>query len=122
MKSVIPIFILLPLGLFSQEVDFERDVQPILKKSCFGCHGAGQQLGGLRLDAKATTFTGGVSGPSVKPNAALESPLYLRVAGMGDQARMPMGGKPLPAEQIAVLKRWIDTGAKWPDEVGAKVV
>ncbi len=131
MKSVITISILFALVLFGfeaqsplpvppQEVDFERDVQPILKKSCFGCHGAGQQLGGLRLDAKSTAFTGGVSGPSVKPNHAEDSPLYVRIAGLGDQARMPMGGKPLPVEQIAIVKQWIDAGAKWPDEVGAK--
>lgn len=126
---IVVITALLVLGLSGQEatppppaeVDFVRDVQPILKRSCNGCHGAAQQLGGLRLDAKATTFTGGVSGPSVKPEHSLDSPLYQRVAGLGDQARMPMGGKPLPPDQIAILKRWIDSGANWPDEVGAKV-
>jgi hypothetical protein len=102
-------------------VDFVRDVQPILKRSCYGCHGAAQQLGGLRLDARDTTFKGGVSGPSVIPEHSADSPLYQRVAGLGDQARMPMGAKPLPAEQIETLKRWIDAGAKWPDGVGAQV-
>jgi hypothetical protein len=126
-KTVLPLTILsafLLIGLFAQEPaepDFEREVQPILKRSCYGCHGAAQQLGGLRLDSKSTTFSGGVSGPSVKPNHAIDSPLYARVAGLGDQARMPMGGKPLPPEQISILKRWIDSGAKWPDGVGAKV-
>jgi mono/diheme cytochrome c family protein len=121
--------VLLALGSFGQEapptppqeVDFVRDVQPILKRSCHGCHGPAQQLGGLRLDARDTTFKGGVSGPSVIPEHSADSTLYQRVAGLGDQARMPMGGKPLPAEQIAILKRWIDTGAKWPDGVGAQV-
>ncbi len=134
MKSAISIAtlsVLIVLGLVAQnqpvpqasaEVDFERDVQPILKHSCTGCHGAAQQLGGLRLDARSTTFSGGVSGPSVKPNHAVDSPLFIRVAGIGDQARMPMGGKPLPPGQVAILKRWIDEGAKWPEGVGANVV
>lgn len=132
MKIGIPLLVvavLLALGSFGQEapptppqeVDFVRDVQPILKRSCYGCHGAAQQLGGLRLDARETTFKGGVSGPSVIPEHSGDSTLYQRVAGLGDQARMPMGAKPLPAEQIAILKRWIDTGAKWPDGVGAQV-
>ena len=134
MKSAISIAtlsVLIVLGLVAQnppvpqtsaEVDFERDVQPILKSSCTGCHGPAQQLGGLRLDARSTTFSGGVSGPSVKPNHSVDSPLYIRVAGIGDQSRMPMGGKPLPPGQIAILKRWIDEGAKWPQGIGANVV
>ena len=118
---------ILPLLLLAQssppsEVDFERDVQPILRRNCQGCHGAAQQMGGLRLDAKATTFKGGVSGPSVKPNNTAESLLYIRVAGIGDQERMPMGDKPLAKEQVAMLKRWIEEGAKWPDGIGAKVL
>lgn len=129
--SLATLSVLIGLGLVAQnqtapqaaaEVDFEREVQPILKRSCAGCHGATQQLGGLRLDARSTTFSGGVSGPSVKAGHAVDSPLYIRVAGMGDQARMPMGGKSLPPEQIAILKRWIDEGAKWPEGIGANVV
>jgi mono/diheme cytochrome c family protein len=103
------------------KVDFVRDVQPIFQRSCNGCHGAGQQLGGLRLDAKAAALAGGVSGPSLKVGLPKDSILYQRVAGLSDQARMPMGGKALPAAQIEILERWIAQGAEWPDGVGAPV-
>lgn len=116
MKSI---FLLVPLLLPAQKVDFVQDVQPILKKSCNGCHGAALQSGGLRLDGKVATFRGGVSGPALKPGSAKESVLYQRVMGMGEQARMPMGNKPLPAEQLEILERWINEGAVWPDGVGA---
>ncbi len=116
------IVVFLPLVLLAQSpLDFARDVQPILSRNCYSCHGAAAQLGGLRLDSKTTAFKGGTSGPSIKPGNASESELYRRVAGIGDQDRMPMGGT-LPADQIAIVKRWIDEGAKWPDEIGAKAV
>src|SRR5215217_1461728 len=75
----------------SPRVDFVRDIQPILATSCQGCHGEKSQMGQLRLDSKtaaARTVIAGKSGAST---------LYQRVAGTSDQARMPMGGRPLPA-------------------------
>ena len=106
----------LGVGILAQNapprVDFVRDIQPILVASCQGCHGAKAQMGQLRLDAKAPASR------TFKAGNAAESHLYQRVAGTSDQARMPMGGKPLPADQIAVIKRWIDEGADWPDAVG----
>jgi hypothetical protein len=95
--------------------DYTKDIQPILARSCYACHAAKSQMGGLRLDARKTALTGGVSGPSIVAGQSAASPLYQRVAGIGDQARMPMGGKPLPAAEIDLLKRWIDSGASWPD-------
>ena len=44
------------------EIDFARDVQPVLAQSCVSCHGPKSQLGGLRLDAKTTAMAGGQSG------------------------------------------------------------
>lgn len=96
-------------------VDFARDIQPILNRSCEKCHGAKMQMGGLRLDAKAAVMK------ELKAGDAPASELYRRVAGLGDQARMPMGGKPLPAAEIDLLKKWIQEGAEWPDGVGARV-
>jgi hypothetical protein len=97
-------------------VDFVRDIKPILEKSCFSCHGAKAQLGGLRLDAKALAMK------SIHAGKSAESSLYARVAGLGDQARMPMGSKPLPPDQIQAIKNWIDSGAEWPDGVGVETV
>jgi hypothetical protein len=108
------IFGLIPLVGSAQQVDFARDVQPILLRSCSGCHGSGQQSGRLRLDSKESVFHGGASKGVVKPGDAENSPLYRRIAGMGSQPRMPMDGE-LPAQEIALLKRWIDQGAPWPD-------
>jgi mono/diheme cytochrome c family protein len=95
------------------KVDFARDIQPIFAASCAGCHGEKKQSGGLRLDSKAIALA-----KVIKPGNATESELYRRVAGLSDQARMPMGGKPLSAEQIALIKVWIEQGAIWPESDG----
>ncbi len=110
---------LIPLALSAapDQVDFVRDIQPIFARSCQACHGPAQQMAQLRLDSKQSVFEGGVSGGTVKPGEPDTSPLYRRVAGIGDQARMPMGGE-LPADQIALIKAWIEQGAPWPDGVG----
>ena len=64
-------------------------------------------------------MAGGQSGQVILPGQASTSSLYQRVAGLGEQARMPMGGKALPAEQVDVLRRWIEQGALWPDAASA---
>jgi len=99
--------------------DYTRDVEPIFAKSCYACHGSKSQQGGLRLDAKATALTGGQSGKVILPGDAAGSLLLKRISSGDDQARMPMGGKPLPPEQIATIKAWIQSGAVWPDASNA---
>jgi mono/diheme cytochrome c family protein len=99
----------------AQKIDFVRDVQPIFTRSCVACHGPNTQMAGLRLDAKQSVLA-----KVVVPGNTAESALYRRVAGIGDVARMPMGGR-LADDQIATLKAWIEQGAAWPDAVGVKV-
>ena len=77
--------------------------------------GPKSQLGGLRLDAKSTAMSGGQSGKVIVAGKAADSLLLQRILGSGEQARMPMGAKPLPAEKIALIRQWIDSGAEWPD-------
>ncbi|MGH9935948.1 MAG: PSD1 and planctomycete cytochrome C domain-containing protein [Blastocatellia bacterium] len=93
------------------KVDFVRDIQPIFQSSCYGCHGPNKQMAGLRLDSKKIALAKVI----VMGNAS-ESALYQRVAGIGDQARMPMKGEALKPDQIALIKAWIDQGAEWPEE------
>ncbi len=107
-------------GSLPAQTDFVRDVQPIFAKSCYGCHGPKREMGGLRLDVKKAALAGGLSGNPIQPKNAAESILYQRVAGIGDQARMPMGGK-LDPEQIATIRNWIDQGAVWPDAATVEV-
>src|SRR5438034_6007525 len=102
-------------GVPASAVDFTKDIQPIFETSCYACHGSKLQMGGLRLDDKKTALAGGKSGAVIEPGKSAESTLYRRVAGIGEQPRMPMGGKPLDPAQLALIKNWIDSGAWWPD-------
>lgn len=94
------------------KVDFGKDVLPILRQNCFGCHGPSQQMSGLRLDRKSSVFKGGMR--RVVPGSSANSFLYHRVSGSAFGLQMPPTG-PLRAEQIATIKAWIDEGAPWPD-------
>jgi hypothetical protein len=98
----------------ARPVDFVRDVQPLLAKHCTVCHGVEEQQSELRLDAGALVLRGGDQGPGVIPGKSGESLLIKAVLGGGDMPRMPLDEEPLSAEEIALLKRWIDQGAKYP--------
>jgi mono/diheme cytochrome c family protein len=94
--------------------DFAREIQPIFAAHCYKCHGPAKQTSGLRLDDGAAALAGGDSGAAILPGKAAASLLMERVASSDDALRMPPEGKPLSAEQIALLQRWIDAGATWP--------
>jgi len=98
------------------QVDFRRDIEPLLKEKCQFCHGAEQQLSGLRLDTRNAALTGGNSGVVIKPGNSRESRLIHLVAGLNKEVRMPMTGDPLTAEQIGLLRAWIDQGVLWPED------
>ncbi len=94
-------------------VNFARDVQPILKTSCYQCHGPESQQAGLRFDRKEAVMKGGVSGPLLMPGHGADSLLLSRVLGQDNKPRMPLGFAPLSDTQIATLKAWVDQGALW---------
>jgi hypothetical protein len=91
------------------QVDYARDVEPILRSSCYACHSGDQPKAQLQLDVKASAMR------VIAPGASGRSRLIERVEGRSGEARMPFNGAPLQAEQIATLKRWIDGGAEWPE-------
>ena len=100
--------------------DFVRDVQPILRDTCYSCHGDKKQKGKLRLDAKPLALQGGTSGLSIKPGDSKNSYLMQRIRGEGDEKQMPEKADPLTAEQTAILAAWIDAGAVWPDSASVQ--
>ncbi|HVO97078.1 MAG TPA: ankyrin repeat domain-containing protein [Bryobacteraceae bacterium] len=93
-------------------IDFSRDVLPIFRQNCVGCHGPAQQNGGLRLDRRSSAMKSGSR--RVSAGSSENSFLYHRLAGTEYGPQMPPTG-PLRPEQIATIKRWIDQGAEWPD-------
>ncbi len=99
-------------------VDFVRDVQPILRQQCYGCHGPTQQMNGFRLDRRRDAMRGGTIAV-IGPGNSDGSRLYQRLIGNQFGRQMPPTGA-LPAEQIQTIKSWIDQGAAWPDEASGE--
>src|SRR6266566_305329 len=116
--ALLTCFVVAPgLARASDPVDYRRDVKPILSSRCYACHGALRQKAGLRLDTGALIRKGSRNGPVVVPGKSDESLLLDAVTGK-DRPRMPpeKEGPALTKKQIAVLRAWVDQGAKAPDE------
>src|SRR5262245_45353215 len=98
------------------KVDFVRDIQPLFRQYCVGCHGPTQQMKGLRLDRRRDAMRGGTF-PVIGRGNGEASQLYLRISGTRPGIpQMPPTGA-LKPDQIALIKAWIDQGAEWPDAV-----
>jgi len=103
-----------PASVFAvDEIDYVRDVKPILKTHCFRCHGPLKVESGLRLDTKSLALTGGESGPALVPGNSDASNLVQRITG-DDDSRMPPEGERLGDKEIKTLKKWIAAGADSP--------
>ncbi|MFN9461202.1 MAG: PSD1 and planctomycete cytochrome C domain-containing protein, partial [Acidobacteriota bacterium] len=95
-------------------VDFAKDVEPIFKRSCLGCHGPAVQTNGLRFDDGPTALRGGYSGPVILPGKATESEIIRRVMSDKSTIVMPPTGPRLTNDEISRLQAWINAGAVWP--------
>lgn len=100
---------------------FALKVRGILSAKCLACHGeeAKKLKGELDLTSRATMLKGGESEvASVTPGKPLASPLYLAATRLHEDdwpAMPPKENDSLSAPQLAVIKRWIELGAPWPD-------
>ncbi|MDX1947525.1 MAG: DUF1553 domain-containing protein [Pirellulaceae bacterium] len=99
-------------------VEFNREIRPILAKKCFACHGPDDEHreGGLRLDTSAGAKAKLESGlAAIVPRQSAASELVRRITSADESERMPPAetGITLTADQIALLKRWIDEGASY---------
>ena len=117
MRPILPSLAILLVAAHAgaaEPVDYRRDIQPILAKHCYECHGPDKQKSGLRLDTVAAAKEGGNSGAAVVPGKSGESLLVAAVVGSGEVTKMPEDRPPLAAEEIERLKLWIDQGAPAP--------
>lgn len=100
----------------AEDVQFARDIQPILAKNCVACHSSSKTEGGLNLESHSALMAGGDSGESVVPETSDESYLLTRVIGEDDEIMPPdendVGAKRLTPSEINRLRTWIVSGAK----------
>lgn len=106
-------------AVFSQPVDFQRQVRPILSDKCFHCHGPDQstRMVNLRLDTRQGVLEKRRTGLVVAPGKPQASLLWQRVDASQPARRMPpvSSHKSLSAEQKEILRRWIEQGAPWQE-------
>jgi hypothetical protein len=99
----------------AEPVDFRRDILPILSENCFLCHGPDSKTrkADLRLDLKESALR--TKDPVIVPGNCTESELFARITSTDPDELMPprKSGKALTAQQVELLTRWIDQGAKW---------
>jgi len=100
----------------TRKIDFAHDIKPLLDSRCQVCHGPAMQQSGLRLDSRQAAMKGGYSGAVILPRKSAESKLIRIVAGLVEGVVMPPAGEKLTAEQIGLLRAWIDQGASWPEQ------
>jgi hypothetical protein len=98
-------------------VRFSRDIRPIFSELCFACHGPDKQSlkGDLRLDQPDGLYSDRGGYQIIVPGKSEESELYQRLITDSKTHRMPpaKAHKQIQSEQIDLIRRWIDEGAKW---------
>lgn len=101
------------------DVDFNRDIRPLLSDRCFLCHGPDNDegAGGFRLDAHASATAVADSGARpLVPHDAENSEILRRLQADDESQRMPpidSGKPPLTAQQIDLIRKWIDKGGQY---------
>jgi mono/diheme cytochrome c family protein len=94
---------------------YAADIKPLFEKSCFKCHGPDKQKAKLRVDSLEALKKGGEDGDVLSVGNSEKSRLVHSVARILDEdENMPPEGKgdPLSKDQVALIRAWIDQGAK----------
>ncbi len=107
-----------PIDLYGQDdIQFNRDIRPILANNCFACHGldAGHRQADLRLDTAEGAMADHSGTAAVVPNDLDNSELWIRITAEEESERMPPAdsNKVLTDDEKQLLKRWIAEGAPY---------
>ncbi|EMI20472.1 secreted protein containing DUF1549 [Rhodopirellula maiorica SM1] len=103
---------------------YARDVEPIFRNKCFGCHQAAKQLGQYRMTDFRSLVTGGESGsPAIVPGKPDASYLIDQITPVDGHAEMPKSpAEPLHAIEIETIRQWIADGAQDDSQAAAEPV
>ena len=103
-------------GSSSGKVDFATQIKPLLQSRCVTCHNDETYAGGLILQSKVTAFVERQSGKPIVPGDPAKSSLYISLT-LPDSERkaMPAMGHRIADDEVALIKRWIEQGAEWPE-------
>lgn len=111
-----PVPVAIPDVKHEGPVDFEKEILPILRRKCLACHNNTDAESDLVLETPMSILKGGSEGPSVVAGKSAESLLLKVVSGQSDPVMPPedndVGAKPLTADELGLIKLWINEGAK----------
>lgn len=97
----------------SNRVSFARDIAPLLATKCLACHQPSKAKSNYRLHTPAALVTAGRTGdPPIVAGKPDQSPVYRLLLATDPDDRMPKDDDPLPPGQIALIRRWIEQGAR----------
>jgi hypothetical protein len=108
--------LLLAISASAADLDFYQDVYPFLKANCISCHNKTTTKADLNMETPELMIKGGENGPSIVPGKSAES-LVVQASMHANDMEMPpannkTGAVNLTPAEIAILKQWIDQGAK----------
>ena len=99
------------------EIDFNRDIRPILSDKCFACHGPDEEgrKADLRLDIESEAKSDDLM--AIVAGSAEDSEMFYRIHSEDEDELMPPPeiGKPLTQKEKQILEQWIEEGAAWAD-------
>jgi mono/diheme cytochrome c family protein len=119
MKSI-ALALLLSVGCLNAAgdppVDFVGQIKPIFADRCVMCHNSSSLLGELNLQSRELAMRKRKNGFVIVPNQPEKSPLYRTLLlPPSEQKAMPATAHRLPTDEIKLIRRWIEEGAKWPE-------
>lgn len=108
------VYLINSCSLFTEKVDYNTQVKPLINKKCISCHGGVKAKGGFSLlfreEALAVTESGK---PAIIPGDPGSSEFMRRITVKDPEERMPYKHEPLTEEEIALFRNWIQQGAQW---------
>jgi hypothetical protein len=101
----------------ARTVDFVKDIKPLFENSCVKCHAKGKAKGDFSLETREAFLKGGETEAGAVVGKSAESYVVELVAAVDPDSVMPKKGSRWTAEQVGLLRAWIDQGATWPQGI-----